>query len=221
MSFDAFSDFSAVLNPGPNGVWQYGWTESLGGDFHLFTLRTQQFNVDYWYVNSFSSGQPTEPTVIKNGTGVAQYYSDSHGQVLFPSEEFLHLHPGAEGQYSVVRWATPTDGTYRLDTTFKSLRINGQETTTDVHVLYNSSSLFDGYIFGHLDDPLTHLSLPLSLNAGDTIDFVVGVGSDGSYFADSTGLRATIKPVPEPATMLLFGAGIAGLAVSRLRRRGQ
>jgi hypothetical protein len=28
-----------------------------------------------------------------------------------------------------------------------------------------------------------------------------------------------IEPVPEPATMLLFGTGIAGLVGSRLRRK--
>lgn len=57
---------------------------------------------------------------------------------------------------------------------------------------------------------------------------VVGTGSDSLVFRafetnDSLGgyLDAvTLNPVPEPATMLLFGAGIAGLAGMARRKKG-
>ncbi|NER48218.1 MAG: hypothetical protein F6J92_16260 [Symploca sp. SIO1A3] len=33
--FDAAADFSLTNNP--NSVWQYGWSETLGADFNLFS----------------------------------------------------------------------------------------------------------------------------------------------------------------------------------------
>jgi hypothetical protein len=44
---------------------------------------------------------------------------------------------------------------------------------------------------GSFHEPL-NFSLIRQLNAGDTIDFSVGYGSNGNYFSDATGLGATI-----------------------------
>lgn len=45
----------------------------------------------------------------------------------------------------------------------------------------------------------------------------------GNFFAQEAGTASDSEqgpnPVPEPATMLLFGTGVAGLAGSRFRRR--
>jgi len=41
----------------------------------------------------------------------------------------------------------------------------------------------------------------------------------GDQYPEIVSWDITASPVPEPATMLLFGTGIAGLAGSRLRRR--
>jgi hypothetical protein len=52
----------------------------------------------------------------------------------------------------------------------------------------------------------------VSVKTGDTIDFVVAVGSDGNYTGDMTGISATISSVPEPtgAGLLAFEVGIVG-----------
>ena len=62
--------------------------------------------------------------------------------------------------------------------------------TTDVHVLRNGVSVFDGQIRSQIDTSIFDLHLHVA--KGDTIDFAVGVGPDGSMNNDSTGLKATI-----------------------------
>jgi len=47
----------------------------------------------------------------------------------------------------------------------------------------------------------------VAINAGDTVDFVVG--NDGSYFNDSTGLVANI--IPTPGTAALFSLSLVGM----------
>ena len=57
----------------------------------------------------------------------------------------------------------------------------------------------------------------LALPAGTTLDFAEG--NDGDVFYNSTGLAATITPVPEPSSLPLCGAaagGSAALAVAGL-----
>jgi hypothetical protein len=50
----------------------------------------------------------------------------------------------------------------------------------------------------------------LAVLQGDTIDFAVGIGSNGTYISDTTGLAATITiaAVPEPTGITLLGLGI-------------
>ena len=57
----------------------------------------------------------------------------------------------------------------------------------------------------------------ITLNANDRLFF--GVSSAGDDVNDSSGFRATIVAVPEPASILLFGLGGAGLAFRRFRRK--
>ena len=64
-------------------------------------------------------------------------------------------------------------------------------------------------------------SSPTALEAGATIDFVVGFGN-GSDLYDSTGLFASVTQmtsVPEPQSLITFVIGVMGaIVISRCRK---
>jgi hypothetical protein len=64
-------------------------------------------------------------------------------------------------------------------------------TTTDVHVLHNSGTLFDGAVTAFGAGPRFDSTVVVA--AGDTIDFAVGYGSNHTFDCDSTGLGAVIS----------------------------
>jgi hypothetical protein len=187
------SDFSIVANP--NGDYSYGYTNTLGSPFMLYEFAVPNVipGLDVWRT-SFGA-----PALQKNTTASSlSYFSISH------PPDMLNLHPGPSGQYSVLRFAAPCAGTYRIEGSFQGIDTVG--TTTDVHVLtgpppsgtpINSLAVFNGSI--NSVGETVPFSLTLAVTTGQTIDFAVGVGN-GDYFFDSTGLKATITAVPNTPT---------------------
>ena len=119
---------------------------------------------------------------------------------------------------------TPVSGTFTLNLTFTSPTgiINGQtrgvvvpisgtiSTTNTGGVLINFSYNHDNfisYIFRNSNGTgVVIIELPqLFVQSGETADL-------------TGGLRGRMDPIPEPATMLLLGTGLAGVAM-RVRRR--
>jgi len=98
------------------------------------------------------------------------------------------LHPGPQGEYSVVRWIAPAADRYRIAAAFAGLN----QATTDVHLFHNGRSQFAAQLnLGGKPNTATH-TLELTLAKDDTLDFVVGWGN-GNYGSDSTALTATIE----------------------------
>ncbi|MBI5965464.1 MAG: hypothetical protein HY863_18460 [Chloroflexi bacterium] len=190
--YDAFADFSPILNPPPGSTWMYGYTWTLGGAFDLYrALRNdidRPLSVLWTRPENFIT-----PNVNKNISGVDIINVD--GCILHPPTVYLNLHPGQNNEFSVLRWTAPENGTYVIDSAFKSLRFCSQPTTTDGHILYNSTPIFNVFINEYMSVGDHAFSTTLDLNTGDTIDFVVGVGQNGNYGADSTGVRATITKI--------------------------
>ncbi|MBN8657559.1 MAG: PxKF domain-containing protein [Anaerolineae bacterium] len=189
-TYDAFADFSPVSNPPSGSSWTYGYTWTLGGAFDIYTALRHDIDRELSILWTRPENFIT-PNVNKNISGMDIINVD--GCILHPAVTYLNLHPGQNNEFSVLRWTAPVDGTFMIDSAFKSLRFCGQATTTDAHVLYNSTSIFDLMINEYMAAGEHLFSSTLNLNAGDTIDFVVGVGQNGNYGADSTGVRATIS----------------------------
>lgn len=180
-SWDAAGDFSGVTNP--NGAWSYGWSVGRGLGFNLDAVPTNVKGIDVWNY----SGTQAEPDVFHNGTS---NIIDPAGTNPIPAGG-LAFHPGPMGQNAIVRWTAPSTGSYSIDATFTG-RDDARGTTTDVAVLSNEITLWSGEVMGYLATQ-SYAAGPVNLNAGDTIDFTVGFGTDLSYAYDTTGLSANVS----------------------------
>jgi hypothetical protein len=192
--YDAANDFSLASNP--NGFWSYGYENSLGSSLQLYDTGvegSQAIDGQPGDLRWYSSTSVWVPDVGYNST--SSEIRNPDGTVILPPHS-VHLHPGSGGQFSVIRWTAPTAGVFSLDVAFRGDDF-AYPTSTDVHVLHNGNSLFSGgvYVYG----PADSFEKVVSVQSGDTIDFVVGVGSDGYFFGDTTGISATLTEVQGPA----------------------
>jgi PEP-CTERM motif len=197
-TFDVADDFSLTGNP--NGSWSYGYSTTLTGSLVLNPISTTISGVDFWGMSSgsifaidpSSFHNPTQSVITLSGLPVQP------GQFAF--------HPGPNGEYEKARLTLSSAGDYSISGSFAGAAPNG--TTTDVHILLNGVSIFDGVVNGFGAGTGPSFSLTRSLSAGDALDFAVGYGANLNYISDTTTLAAEITTaVPEPSTFLLLGAG--------------
>ena len=187
-TFDVAADFSATNNP--NGVWSYGWSSTLTSTLNLYSNHGKfddTIPVDVWLGSNFSD----TPSVAHNRTG----RPITHRTITWQPGQFS-LHPGESGEYSHVRWTAPDAGVSDIAAIFTGIDFN-LGTTTDVHILHNGISLFDGLVNGLGNT--SSFSITVTVGKGDIIDFAVGYGVNQSYYCDTTALSATISFIPEPA----------------------
>lgn len=176
-TYDAAVDFSTTSNP--TGAWSYGWSSQLTSAIDLYNACFHDRGIDNW---SDAGGLP--PNVSHNGTSAPIFLTPEN--ITWQAGQ-LALHPGANGEYSHVLWTAPAEASCVIDAEFSGIDHTGG--STDVHVLHNGISLFDGAVEGYGDT--ASYSTTLSVSAGDTIDFAVGFGA-GGWWQDTTALAATI-----------------------------
>ena len=211
--YNATSDFSLASNP--NGVWAY-----LGEGSPLNVPVPSPCitgGLECWYNGS---PVPDANIVAKNISGGTLSY-----ETIVQPTSYLEMDP--ESGFVTVSFTTPTSGYYNINGDF--LGIDTGENAHTVTVSYipellPDPTLFTGTIDAYGADKAFNIS-DMFLNAGDIIDFTVDTGTLGcSYCNLSTGLQATIStvnPVPEPVTLSIFGAGLAGAAAIRRRRKSK
>ena len=180
-SYSAVTDFSATNNP--SGAWSYGYKSFSSSTFTSYTSNGQPWTgINSWSPNS---GGNCCPLVAQNSTGGIQSYLT----ITHPID-LLNMHPGENGEWSVVRWTAPATGTYQIRGRFEGIDRYG--TTTNVRILHRGVQVWAGNISYY--GVQTPFDFNLSVTAGDTIDFEVSYGTNNTYFYDSTGLAAIITP---------------------------
>ena len=156
-----------------------GWRSSTAGDGTYTSGGAGLAGIEAWQ----NEGR-VDPCVTRNGT---EHTIRGLGITWAPGQ--LAFHPGRDGEYGVVRWTSPTEGKIELAAGFESI---AEEATTDVHVLHNGRSLFDGFINLHDAGPAAEFTKSLAVRPGDTIDCAVGFGN-AFYGADTTALAVRIE----------------------------
>lgn len=203
VTYDSGTDFSLAANP--NGVWTYGSEPTLAGEFSAYTFSGTFSGAQFWGADA--NGDP--PLDFYNPT--ASTIQTSATAFLAPGQSAFH--PGPNGEYSVYRFTAPATGVYALIGAF--VAIDQHPTTTDIHILLDDVSIFDGNL--NSSNSGTTYATNLALTGGDTLDFAVGFGN-GDYSFDSTGIDAKLTTsVPEPSTIALLTLGAIGLLFARRR----
>ncbi|PWU11253.1 MAG: hypothetical protein C5B50_23750 [Verrucomicrobia bacterium] len=205
--YDPALAFSIFSNPA--GVWSYGFSATLGSPFNFCAAPLRVLGAEVWQTSLY--GGP--PSVWFNGTtGVVMV-----GTMIFRPGG-LGLQPGPNGEDSILRFTAPSAGIYEVLAAYFGIDTIG--TSTDVHVLTNGVSAFDGAVNGSgPGSGSTNFSI-FSLKAGDSVDFAVGVGPDGSFYADATGLSVQIginhPPTASNLRLATWQNLAANIPISRL-----
>ena len=169
-SYNAVNDFS-IVNGNPNEVWSY-----LVVGTPLNVVGTENDFI-YW-----TTGQSL-PEDASIGTATVFPYS---GNIELPSP-YLNLDPQILADVA-VGFTAPAAGTYNIVGSFRG--DNPGEHSHPVEILVDGNVVFSDTISSY-DQP-TQFDLTETLNAGDTIDFVVDTGPNGDLYSLGTGLSANI-----------------------------
>lgn len=187
------------------GVWSVGTRSSAASaDFTLYNVHVGDGTFSGW-----ASDANWLSDIVVNTTGSTAYAPNA-----LPAKGF-HMHPNGDGatEYAVLRWTAPSAGTISTTTVFGPL---GTSPTTDVHVVLNGVSLFDGYVTaaGNVNASLSDITVVTN----DVLDVVVG-NSNGDIGGDATSLFHSVTLVPEPCSGLLLAGGVLGLLAYAWRKR--
>jgi hypothetical protein len=132
--------------------------------------------------------------------------------------DFVDMHPGWGGEYSVVQWTAPAAGQYSFQGYFGSGDIGDMS-----YYIYDGSTLYSWLNHSSGINDNQNFSFNLSMANGEKINFIVGVNTNGSFSYGTTEFNLTINEgtsVPEPTTMLFLGSGLIGLvSLTRKLRR--
>ncbi len=200
----------------PNGVWQYGYT--VGQALVPSAFRRDGFHdgkspIGFWQPSS-TPGSGHFPYIVCNPSAKTEVYGEvgtHRGWALRAGQ--VALEASNIGQYSVVRFTAPEAGSYRVTARFEAIHFG--LSTTDIHVMHGSRSLFTADVDGYGGDPAFQPVLGqrgcdaaarsanpvaayvgiVKLKAGDIIDFAVGYGKNRTHYCDTTGLFAKLELV--------------------------
>ena len=182
------SDSDATTNP--QGVWSFGYSgDALDpAPFEIHTnMQMSGSGLRIWNhpLITGAPGNNPHPNIAFNTTGGVLEGHIQPGQ--------FNMHPGPEhtGDYAKIRWTAPGSVSANQQVAITGFFHSGGGGLNDFHVLHNDNSLFDV-----LDSPDTEdLDLSATIGPGDTIDFVVGHGSNNSEGGDATSVDFIIIPI--------------------------
>jgi hypothetical protein len=101
------------------------------------------------------------------------------------------------GEVTIIRWTAPASGSIQVAASFQGFW-NEAVVDGDVHVLHNNVALYNSAISAS-PNPAVSYSGAVTVTAGDTIDFVMGYGQNGTNSWDRGIVSAQIQYDTTPA----------------------
>jgi hypothetical protein len=214
---DLVAGFSNSGNP--SGVFSYYHGPTADTLYSFPGQSTTLFpqSLPAWFQNG---GIPDDLTITQHNSGSA----GGSGTIAIPNG-YLNLDP--ENYNVEVVFTVPSGGagTYLISGNFYGDDSSENSHPVDINADISSvlSNPYSNTISAYQQKD--SFSESETLSVGDTITFFVGTGSAGCSYCDlSTGLQGTItlqttSGIPEPASFLLAGVGLAALIARRFTSR--
>ncbi len=202
VTYNLGRDF-ALANP--NAVWSYGYQSAVGAEFRLMNSQQTVSGDDgatvlLWHFQS-------APAIYANTNSSSTV---SGGETYPPQTAWCYAGPeGSDRNFAVMRFTVPAAGAGKyLVSSAVAPRISSGGDDSDFRVAQNGVELFSQFLGATESGGYTNL---LTLQSGDTIDFLVGRGANNRLFGSGLKVHVTIAlqtnlPPVTPASQF----GLAG-----------
>lgn len=192
-NFDVGRDFSAANNP--NGVWAFGWAGTVTGAVHYLTTQHVSGGDNGAQIPSWQLTSDEAPVVYGNTSGQAASVGHGLAQVSPNEVWFAGGQDGRPENFAVIQFIAPSNGQYVVVTAVRPFYNGAPQGDVDFHVVLNNTELFGQFL-----SPVqsTAYSNSVTLNAGDTIKFLLGHGADGLEYGSVYRIAALINPGANP-----------------------
>ena len=171
-TWDGVAEFSSTDNP--NGPWSFGRASGAGAPITLNSPSSQS-GLPIWSWSGAGWGQ-----AIFNNT--ANLVGLSGGLAIPPGELFLH--PSSNNTKSVMSFTAPSAGCFQVNTNLELVDVQGGN--VDVTLYGDGQTLFSTVMAGFGATSANAVD-SVFMAAGDSIDLLIGFGTNGNYFDDSVG----------------------------------
>ena len=179
--YNIVRDWSSEYNP--YGVWSCGYKTDWSTPFALDAVAGSNWpGISGWWPSIVGD----QPEIRHNDTK-----KKICGQTWCVPTNYIAMHPGPNGEFSVLRWTAPATGLYGLHVLYEGLDWSFPTSST-FSVVHDSNGVLIKTQVGNYGQRSAFNPRPMKLAKGETLDFMVGWGMDGNYYGDSTGVAVRI-----------------------------
>jgi len=203
VTYDATADFQTVSNPG--AVWSYGYSAGTGAyNFTAFNAPSTIAGTVGWSEAGYNISSVPAAWINTSGSTM---YGAANGQLS------LHAGPAANGDAAILRFTAAQTGNYNVTGQFFAGDVGAESGS----VILSGQTASPLAYFQNTTDSSSFALTSVHINAGQTLDFVIG--NNGNYYNGTTPITVFITAVPEADTyaMMLAGLGLLGFIARRKR----
>jgi hypothetical protein len=203
---DSVADFSPTQ--GNNG-WYYGYYDQTvyGPVFQVSDFQLMAQYLTNPYPGDIVLNHPS--WMVQDGT----YWTQLWANGAQPNGAVTSTGRRSEEQLTDLRWESDYSGEIEIVGHFAKIDTSQNSEGVTGIVYMNGTQIWSQYINGQ-DGTGVNYDISLAVQAGDVFDFQISPWQSTDW-NDSTTFTSQVSEVPEPATMGLFGLGLAAVIARR------